>query len=221
MTTLTLLKSRIADDLNRSDITSQIANAITDSIEHYKNTRFSFSETRDSTFVTVAGQGRYSVSDDADIPLWFDLDAVYVNDGTREYEIPRDDHRRLETSLSDASPSTGVPSCYAYFDRGFWLYPVPDAVYTIRPVGAIEKAAPATDGEANNVWMMEAFELIRCHAKADLAVHVLDDAGLLIRMRGALPDQEPPGGAEGVAYRKLKRKASNRIATGRIVPTSW
>lgn len=221
MTTLSALKATIADDLNRSDLTSQIASAITDSIWHYKNTRFYWNETRGSTFATVAAQSRYTSSDDADIPLWFDIDKVFVNDGTREIELEQYDPVQMEYLLGQASPTQGVPYAYAYYDRSFWLYPVPDDAYTVRPLGAIEKAAPATDGEANNVWMVEAYELLRCHAKALLAVHVLKDPDMLTVMRGPRPDMEPPGGAEGVALKKLQSATGKRVSTGRILATQF
>ena len=211
MSTLTALKARIADDLDRSDVASQIGEAITDAIRHYATDRFYFNETRSSTFATVAAQSRYTVSDDADIPLFFDLDRVFIDDGTGEAELELYDPVQMEYLLGQTSPASGVPYAYAYFDSGFWLYPVPAAAYTVRPMGAIEKAAPATDGEASNVWMTEAFELIRCRAKLYLAVHVINDNELAQLMTLA----------EVAALEKLRRKTSKRISTGQIQPTSW
>lgn len=211
MTTLTVLKARIADDLDRTDISSQIASAITDAIEHYKNDRLFFNETRSSTFVTVAAQSRYTVADDTDIPLWFDLDAVFMTDSTREIDMAQYDPVQMEYLLGQTSPGSGLPYAYAYFDSSFWFYPVPDDVYTVRPMGAIEKAAPASDGETGNVWMTEAFELIRCRAKVYLAAHVINDPNLAMIMTQA----------EQSALERLQRKTSKRIATGRIEPTAW
>src|SRR3990167_692577 len=211
MFTLTALKATIADDLARSDMGSQIEAAITAAITHYKTTRFYFNETRGSTFTTVASQSRYTSADDADIPLWFDLDDVFVNDGTREICLSRYDPVEMEYLLGPTSPPTGVPYAYAYFDRSFWLYPVPDAAYTIRPVGAIEKAAPATDAEASNVWMTEAYELLRCHAKADFYAHTNVNVE-----RAAIART-----AEGVALSKLRSTTVKRVASGRITATQF
>ena len=74
MTTLATLKSRIADDISRSDLTTQIANSITDAITYYQNRRFFFNETRSETFDTVAAQSLYRSSDDAAIPTFARLD---------------------------------------------------------------------------------------------------------------------------------------------------
>lgn len=211
MSTLTALKARIADDLDRTDLSSQIGDAITDAIEHYKTTRFYFNETRSSTFATVAAQSRYTVADDADIPLWFDLDTVFISNGSREFELEPYDPVQMEYLLGQTSPGSGQPYAFAYYDSGFWLYSVPDGIYTVRPMGAIEKAAPATDGETGNVWMTEAFELIRCRAKAYLAGHVISDDALAMKMTLA----------EKSALERLQRKTSNRLSSGRIEPTAW
>lgn len=50
MTTLTAMKSRIAEEFRRDDLTDDIANAITTAIDAYKYERFSFNQT---TFVDV------------------------------------------------------------------------------------------------------------------------------------------------------------------------
>lgn len=211
MSTLAVVKAEIADDLNRANVATQIAAAIEAAIEHYRTKRFYFNETRGSTFVTVDAQSRYTSSDDADIPLFFQLDEVFVNDGTREIELSRYDPSRMEYLLGHSSPPEGVPYAYAYYDRSFWLYPVPGAVYTIRPLGAIEKASPATDDEASNVWMVDARELIRCRAKLYLAVHILKDTELALTMKAA----------EREALSQLTSATGKRVSSGRLMATAF
>ena len=206
MTTKTVLKARIADDIARSDLTTQIGEAIDDAITHYKSRRFYFTETRSATFATVAAQSTYSSSDDADVPLFIKLDGVsLVDSSSLAHRLERYDPERIEFLLDSSAPS-GRPYAYAYFDQSFRLYPIPDAVYTVRPFGHIERAGPATDGEASNVWMVNAFELIRCRAKAYLYTHVIrqmDKAALM---------QE----AEGQALSALTTKTTKQTALGRI-----
>jgi len=211
MTTLADLKSRIADDLARTDLTSQIADEITSAINFYKNKRFYFNETRSSTFATTSGQARYTSSDDADIPLFFDLDDVFLEDtDSQTHRLSAYGIAEMER-LQDNSASTGQPYAYLYHEQTFTLYPVPDAAYTVRPIGAIEKAAPASDGEANNVWMTEAFELLRCRAKRYLAAHVLRD----IEMAQVM------GAAENEALMELQRRNMSRMRTGTIHGTQF
>ena len=211
MTTLNALAAEIADDLNRSDLSSQISTAIERAIDHYRQTRFYWNETRDSTFVTVDGQARYTSSDDADIPLFFQIDEVFVNDGTRERELQLYSPARMEYLLGETTPAENVPYAYAYYDRSFWLYPVPGAVYTVRPLGAIEKASPATGTEAGNVWFVDAYELVHCRAKLYLAVHTLKDTELALTMKAA----------ERNALSQLTSATGKRVSTGRLTATAF
>lgn len=211
MTTLTALKATIAGDLNRTDLTSEIAAAISSAITHYQSDRFYFTESRSATFVTVAAQSRYTSSDDADVPKFVKFDAVFLIDSSSiayelEYRTPVD----MENLLDSSAPS-GRPHSYTYFANGFQLYPIPDAVYTIRPVGLIRVDEPASDGEANNAWMVNAYELLRCRAKLYLAVHVLKDPDMALLMKAA----------EEQALSRLRRETTKKSTTGRIVATAF
>src|SRR6188768_957361 len=117
MTTYTLggLKAQIADDLARSDLTQQIEDAIYNAIMQRKVKRFYFNETRTATFVTVAAQSEYASSDDADIPLFLELDEVFVTDSSGSVvPIEPEDPARLTWLLGNGAAS-GRPYCYAYF----------------------------------------------------------------------------------------------------------
>lgn len=210
MSTLGLLKARLADDLARDNLSTQIGQAIEDAIEFYRTSRFFFNETRDATFPTIPGQAIYSVSDDDDIPLFFDLDAVFLIDGTQNYALKVDDPQRLEF-LSDGSASSGRPRRYAWFDRSFRLYPIPDGAYTVRPVGAYEVPSPNSDNQTGNVWMTKAFELIRCRAKAYLFAHVIKNLEMADVMQRA----------EQQALSALRRAGNRRTTSGRLTPTTF
>ena len=75
------MKTRIADEIARDDLTTQIGYAINDAISAYNNERFYFNETRDLTFYTVASQELYTSSDLADMPniLKIDWIKLYIN----------------------------------------------------------------------------------------------------------------------------------------------
>ncbi len=212
MTTLTAMKAEVADDLARTDLTSQIATAITAAITFYKQTRFWFNETRSTTFATVDGQSTYTVSDSASIPLWFAFDRVLLIDSSSEvHPLYRIDPGEMDFLITGATPTEGQPFDWTYFEKSFRFYPVPDAVYTIRPVGAIEKAAPASDGEASNVWMVEGFQLIKFRAKAQLYRNV-------IRQLDKAADMDMEEQKELV---RLRSAGGKRVGTGRITPTQF
>lgn len=207
MTTLTLLKSTIADDIDRTDLTSQIAAAINSAIAFYATKRFYFNETRSSTFVTVAAQSRYTSSDDTDIPKFVSLDRMFLIDtGSLVYELEQIDPLEMELLL-DSGASSSRPNCFSWYERTFAFHPIPDGIYTIRPLGIIQKDAPATDDEENNIWMTDGFELIRSAAKRYLTMHVINDPDLMQRASQA----------EGMARDQLK--SDRYMATGNIVPT--
>lgn len=209
MTLLSTLKAEIADDLARSDLTTRIAAAINAAIDHYQEERFFFNETRAATFATVAAQSRYTSSDDADIPLFLELDDFFIEDSTNSYDLGEpSDPAELEFLLGQA-PGSARPFMYARLDDGFILYPPPDIVYTVRPIGHIEVAAPATDSEADNPWMTKAYQLIRCRAEGYLYRHVIKSP----------QKADIAAASEASALQALRGKTSRKRATGRIKPT--
>ena len=199
------MKARIASELRRSNITSQIASAITTAIETYQQERWIFNESRSVTFPTVAAQEFYTSADSASIPLLIKLDYAKVYIGDTAYALHPDDPSRME-ELSDSATNTGQPSTYLYYDESLRLYPVPDGVYTIRLAGVFVAAAPATDDEASNPWMTKAERLIRSRAKLELAIHVLQDQELAAAMGEATRD----------AWDDLKTRTNRLTGTGRV-----
>jgi hypothetical protein len=185
MSTQTIMKARIADELARTDLTSQIAYSIADAIAAYEDERFHFAESRATTVSTVDAQEFYDSDDAAAIAniLAIDYVALYVGDVPRmlAYERPED----ME-ALSVNGTQEGTPWAYTWYGNQLRLYPVPDGVYTVRIGCAIKVAAPASDGEASNPWMTYAERLIRSRAKLELALHVLKDQELAATMTDAV-----------------------------------
>jgi hypothetical protein len=182
------MAARIADELARTDLTSQIQYAIADAIAAYQAERWWFNESRTTvSFSTVDGTEFYTSSDDADIANIRKIDYVvlYVGDDVRklEYRCPED----MEY-LSANGTQEGTPWSYGWYDNKLRLYPVPDTVYTIRIAAHVKVAAPATDGEASNPWMVDAERLIRSRAKLELALHVLRDDALAATMSEAVKE---------------------------------
>lgn len=171
--TLGMMKLRIKNEINRSDLDDEIANAITDAIEAYHDQRFFFNETRSFTFSTVADQDRYTSSDDADIGKVMKIDYVVVEVSDAQYICEQQPPSFFEHDLTNSS---NIPFYYGWFDESVVLYPAPAGAYTVR-IGCVEKiAAPASDVEASNPWMTHAERLIRNRAKAELYTHVDDIA---------------------------------------------
>lgn len=210
MTTLATLKAEIADDITRSDLTDAIAAAITAAIKYFQTKRFYFNETRDLTFSTVIGQSRYATVDDADIPKFITLDGVFATINGQNRQLRPMRVQEFEV-LNDNSASTGEPYSYCYYNIGFGLYPIPGAVYTIRPIGHVLIDAPADDTEAGNAWMTEAYQLIRRRAAADVLLTKVRDFEFAQAMAMAADTE----------FSRLEADTSKRIATGQIQATSF
>lgn len=213
MTTRTLLKATIMDDMHRSSSAdgTRVLNEISSAIKLYQPKRFFFNESRSVTFSTVAGTDSYSFGTGLAITTeFYKIDGAYITEGGRQHEMAPRDYRDLET-LIETTPTRARPYSYAYINRALRFYPVPDAVYTVRLVGHVKVAEPATDGEASNAWMVEAYELLRCHAKLQLALHVFKNEALATRMGLALP----------LALRALRSATTDRVGSGTLVPTQF
>lgn len=205
MTTLAIMKARVADELARSDLTSQIAYAITDAIERYQPDRFWFNESRDLTFSTVASQEYYTSADNALIPDIYAIDYVAITVSSTVHSLSRYSPEQME-GLSDNATQTGEPYAYTYYQKKIRLYPVPTQVYTIRVAGHVKVAVPASDSEASNVWMTDAERLIRARAKLNLALDVLHDGDLATAMTAMIDE----------AYSQLKGRTNRQVGTGVI-----
>lgn len=213
MTTRTALKATIMDDMKRTSTAdgTRVLNEISAAIKLYQPKRFYFNESRSVTFNTVASTDTYAFGTGLAITTeFYTLDGVFVVESGREHCVQPRNYLDLET-LIDTTPTEGRPTSYAYINRAIRFYPVPDAVYSVRLTGHIKAAEPASDGETDNPWMTEAYELIRCHAKLSLALHVFKDEALAARMGAALP----------IALKALRSATTDRVGTGRIIPTEF
>lgn len=204
------MKTRIADELARSDLTSQIALAITDAIGFYQNERFAFNESRDITFTTVAGQEFYGAAANAAIPNMFSFDYLILYLGSIPWPVRRRTPFEVEL-LNNNGLVTGQPYNYAWYNKQIRLGPVPSDVFTMRVAGRITFAAPSDDNDTSNPWMNDAEKLIRSRAKYELALNVIRDADLA--QIQAAQTQE--------AFDQLKGLANRLTATGNIAPTQF
>lgn len=207
MTTLAVMKARIADELMRGDLTSPIATAVSDAIKHYQRKRLYLNESDSLTFSTVNGQSEYAAAANSLIPYLYKIDWVTGSSSPRFLDrIDNETYRDLtQTSAS------GQPYCYTYFDQVIRLYPTPTAVETIRIQAHYKLAEPASDAEADNLWMTDAEELIRHRAK-------------MLIWRDVVLDVEKAAvcaASEKDAFDALAAMSNAMTGTGRLVPTSF
>jgi hypothetical protein len=206
--TLLDLKNRIASDLTRDDLTSQIANVVTDTIKFYARERFWFNQTRTLTFNTVIGQQAYGATDLAAIPNIIRIDALFLPQNQSIYPLDRTEPDDFEV-ISGGMTGGGKPTAYTFIDNTILLWPNPTAVYPMR-LHAFYKLPDAADGDTN-AWTDDAEELVRSHAKMLLYMDVLEDDQNAQRMATKIP----------VLLDGLRSETSARMATGRIKGTEF
>lgn len=206
MGTLAELKSRIALELTRTDLTAQIANAVNDAIKFYGRERFWFNQSRNLTFNTVPGQQAYGAAANAAIPGLIKIDQICV--GTEKYPLDRYSAPDFEV-LTGGHTANGKPCAFTYTDQEILLWPVPNDAYVMR-LYAFYKLPLLTDDEAN-AWTDDAEELIRSHAKQLLYLDPLEDDSGAARMQVKLT----------ALLDGLRAETSARMGTGRIRPTQF
>lgn len=209
MTTLLDLQNRIAADLTRPDLTSQIANAVSDAIKLYERSRFWFNVTRLKTFSTVINQPIYTAADMAEIPLIVRVDHLFLYMPGTIYELDRYEPASFEY-LTGGNTGPGKPSAFTYVDQTLQLWPTPAAVYTLRP-HMHYKLAPLVSPTDTNSWCTDAEELIRTHAKLILYTDVLEDPEGMQRMQAKIQTLKD----------RLDYETSARTATGQIQGTDF
>lgn len=215
MSTLNIMKARIASELRRSNIATQIGDAISSAIAALEDERFTFSESRALTFNTVPGREFYDVADSALIPRLEAIDYVKVYISEYPISLHKADPSAMET-LSRNGTQTGEPYCYCYYGQKLRLGYIPASVWEVRIGGVVRVPAPATGSEPNNPWMTTAEQLVRCRAKFELYTHVLLNTDMADRFN---PENEASPTA--LAAQQLRRR-TNRIQGGQIIMEgSW
>lgn len=197
------LKAKIADDLERGDMTSQIAAAITASIDFYADKPFWFLEgdgtvetVADTDYVAVPTGLRYAPRCDVEIDLGSDIRALR--------KLSWSEYRRRARIVT----TSGEPTHYAYRNGRFYLHPAPQDVYTITAFGFYtEDALTADTGDGStNAWTDTARDLIAADAVMRIARDVLRD-----------PEREKNAArAAEIAFNDLVRKGNLRKGTGRV-----
>lgn len=208
--TLGYMQDKIADQISRSDLTTQITESISDAIRFYQPHRFIFSEGRDTSLSTVNNQEFYSATDDPLLGSLFEFDYITVSIGTAKFDLPRYQPEDLEL-LTQSGTQFGQPQCYSYYNFQMRLYPVPDAAYPLTIAAHQLIAAPTVQAATGNPWMGEAERLIRSRARYELALNYTFDEDEMKFMTAATTE----------AYDELKARTNKLAGTGEVRPTTF
>ena len=160
------MQSRIANELNRANLTAEIKLAILSAVEYYGRRRWWFNEAA-STIATVASQAYASLPSD-----FVEMDSLQVTVSASNRPLRQISMNQLLTFRE--SSSNGQPTDYAMHQNRIELYRTPDAIYSL-PVTYIKSLTVLAIDADTNAWTTEAEELIRLHAKKDLYANKIHD----------------------------------------------
>lgn len=207
MSTLNVMRANIADFINRTDLDTQIDLAINRAILFYsRNHRFWFNE-KTATFSTVNGTFAYDASATgiSDM-LKRDLVMIAIN-STDNVELIERTYKYVQQC--NVANTTGTPTDYAFYKENFYIYPVPNAAYTIT-VSYLQGYSTLTSGQSND-FTDYAEDLIESRAMWWLYRRILRN------YESALDSKNE----ENEAFLNLINQTSRLIATGNVRPTSY
>lgn len=224
MSTLGVMKARIASELSRSNLADEIASAITDAISVYQTERFRFSSidpANPPVFNTVATRWIYDSNDNENINTLYTFDYVMIEYGGTLLPLRRESAAYIKM-MNETGTMSGQPEMFAYEGGKLLLSPIPAGAYEITLGVMLLVAAPARDDETDNQWMTTAEMLIRSRAKYEIALHKTRNPTMAVAMSPHPPGEN--GGTVGAAYEAWKRLkgVSNRVASrGRVRPMQF
>lgn len=207
MATLGTMKTRIANELARTDLTAEIADAIASAIAYHDTGAWWFNETS-ATFNTSSGTDEYPAATATFMSSLISPDAVTATVSGQKEPLRQISWQEMVAKRWDSTPA-GPPTQYAMYQQKFYVYPVPDATYTVTVYFAGLLGAPSSDGVAN-AWTTEAEELTRTRAKIILFEDVIREAESSVDIsRLRMREQE--------ALAALRRMNNARLGTGFLV----
>lgn len=202
MSTFAEIKTRVADELDRDDLTSAIETAVLDAVDEHSDQLLAFNEAR-NTAATTAGQIYVTVPTGLrrESGIWIDVSGS-------DYALIKKPLEFIE-DLHASTTTTGQPTYYAYLDGTFRLWPTPGQVYTLTVLGVYDESALSADGDTNGFTNdRTAARMITAWARAYIARNLTYD-----------PEMEQSALREYVqAKDSLNRKTAAKVATGMIAP---
>lgn len=205
------IQSRIADELNRQDLTSQIQVEILSAISHYDVEHAWFNESQ-SSFSCSSSVAFVAVPVDMVVegaPFQITVGSVNQNLGKISYE----DYLNRQQSVS-----IGQPTLYAYYQDQFWLYPTPNQNYLLTL--PYTKILTTLTGSNTNAWLTYFEDMIRARAKAAVRINYLHEQGALQeQVAFAMRRDDVLSAMEYAAREKFYAYRDQKAMTGRVRAT--
>jgi len=212
MATKADLLAKINDDLARSDLATQVTDAIDYAIEQNERERFWFNEEDNISVTLSSGVAQLALS--ALPKKMFQLDRVRVKQSSGTFIDMYGRDRNWIAARQDIQ-ATSMPIEYCVYDEAIQFDSLADQNYTLvidGIVGLGNTTASNSYSSASAVaWFNEARNLIRSVAKRDLYTHVIKDFDFAARMRET----------EQFEFMQLKARTNRINVTGQVRPTRF
>ena len=198
MSTFSEIKADIADEVNRTDLTTQIEKSILRAITFYQSDRFWFSEER-SEGQTEIGEPYYPLPQDFVKAISFSI----VKD-KRNYPLRP---RTIDVIHSNADGNiTDTPIFYSIIDEQIRVYPIPNEALQLILIYYKELTLPQ-DADDELEWTLDITEqLIRYRAKKELYFNYLHDVAMF----------QVCASMEAEIYAKMKERNILHVFSGHL-----
>lgn len=209
--TRTQLEAKIADDLARSDLTTQITDAVEIAIKAYEEEPFWFNTVYRSSATLSSSLANIALS--SLTTRFLNFDRIRINSGgTADIDLYRRDYAWIMTRQD--APTYAIPMEYCIYDEKLMFDSYADQNRTLHMDGVVSLGNTASNSYSvadTTAWFNEARELIRHRAKREIYLHVLKDAEMAAAAKVSEDD----------AFNTLKSKSNQRASTGFLRPTEF
>ena len=217
-TTFGDMQARIADEMQRSDLSSQIIGKIQQAVSEYEQDRFVFNE-QVFSMNTVLGTEYYPLSTslldisgnplpvgaDGSLTELLEIDNMTVLVTFQPYNVFPKTMAWIDARQPPAAIYTGIPYFYCIFNEQVRLYPIPNNVYGMK-LDVLVRFPNLVNPADTNPWTRDGKHLIRAHAKLLVYRDVLRDVG-----SAQLAEIERDD-----ALTSLESKADKKLASGKL-----
>ncbi len=211
MTTRYQLEPQIIDDIDRTDINTQVSTAVETAIRMHEHERYWFNTVAK---VTATLSSSTAFVPFTDLPYRFlEIDRIRIQRNTNYYWDLMARQRDWLFDRQDVIVYT-EPSEYAVYANTLQFDNYADQSYPLIMDGLVSLGNTASNTYSTSssvAWFGEARDMIRAAAKKDLFLHVIKDPEQAVAM----------GVVETGVKNILKSKANQVAATGQIRPVDW
>ncbi len=205
------MQTRLASEMARTDLTTEIQNEIQSAILFYTPQRFWFNEEK-ATIQCTNGERYYALP--TDFQALDNLSAQVAGTPSTGYAYSYRLKQRTEQYLSAIDFGTtnwaGYPQEFALYANQLRLYPPPLANVQLT-LSYIQVQPPLVNTTDTNEWMEDGEELIRHRAASQLFANYLMNPQMA-QARAQL---------EQMALLRMRQETANRIMSGKVMKSRF